>query len=472
MTLVEGVFSIPPGHRALVPLAVRPPMVRPKAYWDFAEAALRSAGPEARDARTAARQLRPLLEDTVRSHLIADVPLGLFLSSGLDSTALAVLASREQKGLHTFTVLFPEQDFSEAKLARRTAERLGARHEELLLGGEEMLARLEEAVAALDQPTMNGINTYFVSWAARRVGLKVALSGLGGDEVFGGYSTFRTTPRAHRLAAVGRRVPRAVRSATASAVVKVSPGRRNADAARKLAALWRDSDALPHPYFFTRALFTPQQSSALLNPAVPGADLPWRAWLAETARRAERLDSFTGVSYLEMRSYLVNTLLRDTDAVSMSHSLEVRVPLLDHRLVEFVAQLPESVKRRGMPKALLVEALGDLLPHEVVRQPKRTFLFPWERWLRGALRAQVAAGLADLTPALQPILNAEAVRAVWRDFLLGRTSWSRPWSLYVLNDWTRRNLAGDASRADAPRPAIAVASRGESAASGHFKTSG
>ncbi len=137
-----------------------------------------------------------------------------------------------------------------------------------------------------------------------------------------------------------------------------------------------------------------------------------------------------------------------------------------------MAQLPESVKRRGMPKALLVEALGDLLPHEVVRQPKRTFLFPWERWLRGALRTQVAAGLADLTPALQPVLNAEAVRAVWHDFLSGRTSWSRPWSLYVLNEWMRRNLAGDASRADPARPAIAVASRGESAASGHFKTSG
>ena len=462
MTLVEGVFSLPPGHRMLVPLGVRPPEARPKPYWDFAEAAARSAKPAEPDAQTATRELRPLLEDAVRSHLIADVPLGLFLSSGLDSTALAALASREQKGLHTFTVVFPEQDFSEAELARQTAQRFGTQHEELLLSGEEMLARLEEAVAALDQPTMDGINTYFVSWAARQVGLKVALSGLGGDEVFGGYSTFRSSPRAGRLAALGSLVPRGVRSATAAAAVKIGAGGKRGDAARKLAALWRDPNSLPHPYFFVRALFTPEQSSQLLTGAASKLrqeGSPWRAWLEETARQAERLDGFTGVSCLEMRSYMVNTLLRDTDAVSMSHSLEVRVPLLDHWLVEFVAQLPESVKRRhGMPKALLVGALGELLPSEVVRQRKRTFTFPWERWLRGALRKQVAAGLANLTPALRPVLNGEAVYAVWQDFLSGRTNWSRPWSLYVLNEWSRRHLESGEAGAEAARPAVASAS--------------
>ena len=466
MTLVEGVFSLPPGHRMLVPLAAESREARPEAYWDFAEAARGSVKSGEPDARTAAAELRPLLEDVVRRHLIADVPLGLFLSSGLDSTALAALASREQKDLHTFTVVFPEQDFSEAKLARETARRFGTRHQELMLSGEQLLARLEEGVAALDQPTMDGINTYFVSWAARQVGLKVALSGLGGDEVFGGYSTFRTSPRAGRLAALGSLVPRGVRSATALAAEKIGESRKRGDAARKLAALWRNPGALPHPYFFVRALFTPEQSAQLLTgaassphrkmhtPAAEGS--PWRAWLEETAHQAGRLDSFTGVSCLEMRSYMVNTLLRDTDAVSMSHSLEVRVPLLDHQLVEFVAQLPESAKRGRMPKALLIEALGELLPVEVVRQRKRTFTFPWERWLRGALREQVGQGLADLTPALQPVLNGQAVQAVWQDFLAGRTNWSRPWSLYVLNEWSRRHLEGGAV-AETAKPAVASA---------------
>jgi len=482
MTLVEGVFSLPPGHQLTIPLAPRESEqaapgrpVRPKAYWDLAETALDSSRPQPQDPRAAARQLRPLLEDAVRSHLIADVPLGFFLSSGLDSTALVALASQQQKGIHTFTVAFPEQDFNEAVLARQTAERFGTKHEELLLSGEQMLRRMEEAIAALDQPTMDGINTYFVSWAARQVGLKVALSGLGGDEVFGGYNTFRATPRVRALAALGRRVPRALRAATAPALARLGASGGRADAARKLAALWRDTDSLPHPYFFLRALFTPEQAAALRGQAhtAPAHDSLWRAWLEQTARQAERLDRFTSVSYLEARSYLVNTLLRDTDAVSMSHSLEVRVPLLDHRLVEFVASLPAGAKRRrGLPKALLIEALRGLLPEEVVRQRKRTFTFPWEHWLRGTLGGKVAEGLSNLSPILQPALDSKAVTEVWGNFLEGRTGWSRPWSLYVLNEWTRRNLADKAPAADSARPVVAVASHaGSTAASHHPKAS-
>src|SRR5437879_7522090 len=155
-----------------------------------------------------AEQLRPLLEDVIRSHLIADVPLGIFLSSGIDSTALTALASRQRRNVHTFTVVFPEQDFSEGELARQTAERFGTQHQELQLSGEEMQARLEEAVSSLDQPTMDGINMYIVSWGVRQAGLKVALSGLGGDEIFGGYRTFHWTPHLARLAALGGIGPR------------------------------------------------------------------------------------------------------------------------------------------------------------------------------------------------------------------------------------------------------------------------
>ena len=153
------------------------------------------------------------------------------------------------------------------------------------------------------------------------------------------------------------------------------------------------------------------------------------------------MDFFGAISCLEARSYMVNTLLRDTDSVSMAHSLEVRVPLLDHALVEFVAQLPAAAKqKRGINKALLVEALKGLLPEEIARQRKRTFTFPWERWLRGSLAARVSAGLRDLAPALGHRLNANAVRAVWLAFEASKTNWSRPWSLYVLNQWCRKHL--------------------------------
>jgi len=440
LTLVEGVRSLPPGHRLL--LSASRPAAEPEPYWKPGELGAEESPGTAGE--SPATRLRSLLEETVRLHLIADVPLGVFLSSGIDSTALAALAGRLCTGVNTFTVSFREQEYSEALLARKTAEALGTTHREFLLDENEMLERIGEAVAGLDQPSMDGINTYFVSWATRQSGLKVALSGLGGDEIFGGYSTFRSTPHVGRVAAVARRLPQALRSATAPAVAALAEARAKPDAARKLASVWREPEALPEAFFFTRMLFPPEQVSRLLREDRPWSEgrEEWLGWLEGAAEEAERVDDFTAVSWLEARSYMVNTLLRDTDSMSMAHSLEVRVPFLDHALFESVATLPESVKRGSRPKALLVEALRDLLPAEVVAKTKQTFTLPWERWLRGALKETVAKGLTDLAPTLSSQLETRAVVDVWQNFLDERTSWSRPWSLYVLNEWARRHLSG------------------------------
>lgn len=469
MTLVEGVLSLPPGHTMTIALSSRRQVIEPKSYWNIgARISQIATGRQAFDnqranvnaasnghakadadptSHTSAR-VRNLLEESVRKHLIADVPVGVFLSGGIDSTSLAALASREVSGIHTFTVAFPEKEFSEAAIARRTAAKFGTTHQEVMLSGDEMLARLGEAVGALDQPSIDGINTYFVSWSARQAGLKVTLSGLGGDEVFGGYSTFRRTPRYQRLATAGARVPGAVRSAMASAMASAmgamasGGGRfRAGDATRKFSALWSSPDSLPDPFYFGRALFTPDQVSGLLTGAKSAEPPLWWRWLSESAEQASELDPFAAVSCMEMQSYLVNTLLRDTDSMSMAHSLEVRVPFLDHPLVEFVTSLPQGLKlRKGVPKALLVESLGDLLPAEVVNQTKRGFTFPWAQWLRGPLKDRIEVGLAELSPALQEALNGESARSIWRSYLDGKTSWSRPWSLYVLNEWVKAHL--------------------------------
>jgi len=442
-TLVKGILSLPPGHRLSISVDVGQPVTGPQCYWRPTEAITRSEA-STEGHIPPAKTLRSRLEESIRGHLIADVPLGIFLSSGIDSTALAALASREQSGIRTFTVVFPERHFSEAELARRTAERFRTQHQELLLSGEEMRERLDGAIAAFDQPSMDGINTYFVSWAARQAGLKVALSGLGSDELFGGYPTFRSAPRVQGLAALSRWVPDSARRAMARALVETGKHRGQADAAGKLASAWATPEALPHPYFFTRALFVPERVASLLKDSASAEDAStWRAWLGAASREAAQLDRVSSITWLELRSYLANTLLRDTDAMSMSQSLEVRVPFLDHLLLEYVMSLPEPAKRRGkITKALLVEALADLLPAEVVQQRKRTFTFPWKEWLREALRERVAESLENLTPALQPLLNETVVRSVWQEFLAGHTSWSRPWSLYVLNEWVRRNLEG------------------------------
>jgi asparagine synthase (glutamine-hydrolysing) len=463
-TLVEGVFSIPPGHCLSFSADAPPVKPSPKPYWVYTDAVRHQEGPAPKNLREAAKLLRPLLEETVRDHLIADVPLGVFLSSGLDSTSLVALGSRFQSDLHTFTVIFPEQRFSESKISRETAKHFKTRHQEVLLTPDMLVAQIEDAVKSLDQPTMDGLNTYFVSRAARQGGLKVALSGLGSDEIFGGYSTFVSTPRAAFVAGLGRWIPAPFRRLTAGAAVRIAAG----DAVRKAAAAWRSPRDFPHAYYFTRLLFTPSRVRRLLAPYFESDkysrdhENPWRERMRETARQAAQLDSFTSVSCFELQSYMVNTLLRDTDSASMASSLEVRVPFLDHRLVEFVGRLPRSAKYTpDVPKSLLVEALSDLLPDEVVGQSKRTFTLPWDVWLRGSLGVRLSQELANLTPPLRQYVNQRAVRGAWQNFVIGQTNWSRPWSLYVLNEWVRHHVTNaahhPASTVDAVHTAAASA---------------
>jgi asparagine synthase (glutamine-hydrolysing) len=447
VTLLEGVFSLPPGHRILlhVPDRRRTPRARP--WWDPMR------GPAARDPKkpldlpSAAKHLRPMLEDAVRAHLFADVPVGLFLSSGLDSSAIASLAVRAQSGIRSFTLTFPGTTCDEGELARAVANRCGTKHTEVPLDGSAAVSRLEEALTALDQPTMDAINTYFVSWAARQVGLKVALSGLGGDELFAGYRTFSDVPSLNRLVALAGFVPKPFRLAVASFLRWLFLFRRTPDAVAKAISAWKNPRLLPHAYFFARALFPPDQLSRLTEPRFRSSAVgpdgttlepTWMGWLQRAADDARYMDRIAGVSWMEMRTYMTSTLLRDTDSVSMANSLEVRVPLLDTPLVEFVCALPDAARRRpDEQKALLARALGDLLPQEIAAQKKRTFTLPWEEWLRGPLRSRIESGFAEVAPALKPYWKEEGVRSVWDAFLAGKTTWSRPWSLFVLNEWSR-----------------------------------
>src|SRR6266851_3811387 len=435
VTLLDGVFSLPPGHRMLVYVPERRRIPRARAWWDATRSPAAREARTTRDFSSAARGLRPLLEDAVRAHLIADVPVGLFLSSGLDSSMIAGLAARERAGICSFTLSFPGTAYDEAPLARSVAKHCGTKHREIPLEGDAVVSRLDEAVAALDQPSMDGINTYFVSWAAREAGLKVALSGLGGDELFGGYATFTDTPRIKELIRMAWFVPLPLRKALAPLLRAAIASGGSPDAARKAIAAWLSPDALPHAYFFTRALFpVGAELSRLIEPRFRPSSVA-----ADGARKVQGMGS---VSWLEMRSYMASTLLRDTDSVSMARSLEVRVPLLDTPLVEFVGSLPDAARRRpGTQKALLVEALGDLLPQEILAQRKRTFTLPWEEWLRGPLRVRMEASFAEPAPPLAAYLRAGVVRSIWTDFLAGKTTWSRPWSLYVLHEWCRRHLA-------------------------------
>src|SRR5215510_15088025 len=247
VTMFDGMFSLPPGHRMLVYVPDRRKIPRTHPWWDPRRS------PAARDTKKpqgfaeAVKQVRPLLQDAVRAHLIADVPVGLFLSSGLDSGAIAALAAREHAGIRSFTLTFPGTTFDESDLTQRVAKQYGTRHESVPLEGNAITSRLDEVLWALDQPSMDGVNTYFVSWAAREVGLKVALSGLGGDELFAGYPTFASVPKLERLAAAARFLPSVLRKASAGLLGAAGGYGRSPDAARKAAAVWSEPAKLPHP---------------------------------------------------------------------------------------------------------------------------------------------------------------------------------------------------------------------------------
>ncbi|HKS72510.1 MAG TPA: asparagine synthase (glutamine-hydrolyzing) [Terriglobales bacterium] len=422
ITLIKGVSVLPAGHF----LTWAEGDIEITQYWDFATRVQRSSA-------TGHGQLRDLLEESVRIQMVSDVPVGVFLSGGIDSSALAGILSGSAK-LHTLSIVFRESDYSEAEYSRLVAKEFGTQHEEILVSQKDALESIPGALAAMDQPSIDGLNTYLISRQTRAAGIKVALSGLGGDELFGGYGTFRSVPRMERFAQFWKRIPTAVRYPIARAFKTLSTEN---DQNRKLTELARGNGSLLHPYFLSRELFTAKQRRSLIARCSDEAVQHATEALRENLSRTQELDPVNRVSYLEARCYMLNTLLRDSDAMSMAHGLEVRVPLIDHRLAEAVFSMPGSMKLDSMrPKPLLVGALKGALPNQIVCRRKRGFTLPFEHWLRDELRHEVETGLASIpNGALGALLNSRAIQQVWLDFQAGKTSWSRPWSLFVLQKW-------------------------------------
>jgi asparagine synthase (glutamine-hydrolysing) len=443
--LVEGVVSLAPGH-----YLIWDGQVAQTQYWDLAGAdtefadpcfsAHSNAGDAAQQRAELESNVTTLLDESVRMQQVSDVPVGIFLSGGIDSSSLVCILRRNGVTPSTFSIVFREADYSEAEYSRAIAQQFRTEHHEIVVSQSDFLATIDPALGAMDLPTIDGINTYFVAQRARAAGVKVALSGLGGDEMFAGYSSFRTVPRMERMANAWRQIPAPLRRPLADLFVAFAP---SSDQNRKLAALARNGVAVAHPYFLSRMLFTPEKRNQLFRET--GTDLFQRAEQPslDNLRRCESFDPINRVSYLEARCYMLNTLLRDSDFMSMAHGLEIRVPLIDHRLAGAVLALRGSWKLDARtPKPLLVKALGGQLPDRIVDRPKRGFTLPFEHWLRDALRSTVEDSLRNIDDGpLGSWIDGSAARNVWQDFLAGRTSWSRPWSLYVLQLWSERHLS-------------------------------
>ena len=445
-TLIEAIDAVLPGHVYTVEWSSGS-VPRLADRWHYGTCPFRPRTATA--PHDVAATCHSVLQESVRVHLTADVPVGVFLSSGLDSTAVAILARSVDASIRTYTVGFPEEPYNEAERASAIAHHLGLPHQVFTVHSDDVLRQLDAPIRAMDQPTMDGVNTYFISWAVRSSGLKVALSGLGGDELFGGYPTFFTVPRMMRMEPILRHTPAWLHRSVPlllETIRRTLNIRRNfitPDGWQKLGDFFRDPDGLPHPYFYARALWTPLQVRALLrSPELWTEGTQHARWwrrLQDLADTARQLDAFHAVSWLEMSTYMLHTLLRDTDFMSMAHSLEVRVPFVDHVVAEWIGRLPgQVVLANGIPKALLRKALAAEWPPLVLNQRKRGFTFPWEVWLRTRLRERVETSFHQWHPALKEWIHPERVWTVWTWFLQGRTGWSRPWALFVLNEWVHQ----------------------------------
>jgi asparagine synthase (glutamine-hydrolysing) len=426
LTIIENIQTVLPGHI----LELRDWRVHTEAYWEL------RAGAEVKvqDERCMIDEMGALLADSVKLRLVSDVPVGIFLSGGIDSSSVVALARRVAGGeIKSFSVRFQEEEFNEAVYAEKVARRYGADHHSILVGEDEIISWLPGALGAMDQPSIDGVTTYIISRAAAGGGLKVALSGLGGDELFAGYDFFRGVARDERIRNHAQAVPLGLRKAAASAIAAVATNNR----AVKLGALLRGDYLNDHSVKLRRALFTTEQRRALLL-ANGCASPALNQWNERQTANCATADPVNQASALELGGYLSNTLLRDTDSMSMAHGLEVRVPLIDHKIVERMLSIPGRLKlRRGEPKWMLVNAVGDL-PREIVDRPKHGFALPFKNWLAGVLRDQIESAL--WAPQLTRLLSIPAMQEVWSNFLKGRVSWSRVWSFYVLGEWGRLNL--------------------------------
>jgi asparagine synthase (glutamine-hydrolysing) len=437
-TLIRGVRLLEPGV-VLTRRAGRPSAGR--AYWQLARHVDRSA---ASDSPAAARErVGALLADAARRHLVSDVPIGVFLSGGVDSSVLALQMARAGGRPRTFTVSFPGTAWDEGPVAREIARAIGSDHTEIAIGEAELLRELPEALASFDHPSGDGVNTYVVAKAVRSAGLKVAWSGLGGDELFGGYPSFKRLSHARAWAGAWRHAPRAVRTAAAAAVRTMS---RPSVATEKAAAVLETDGSLPETFPVLRQVFSHAERRTLLarhRTRLVASD-PYVRLLEASWPDVESLPFLARVSYAEARTYMHDVLLRDTDQMSMRHGLEVRVPLLDHTLVEYAMGLSDDVRQAGGgPKALLAASLDGVLPPDVIRRPKRGFVFPFAAWMRTALRPYVEARLLGGTLDERAGLDGEPVRRLWARFLEGGHDerWSRLWTLVALSDWLESNGA-------------------------------
>ncbi|MCD6017744.1 MAG: asparagine synthase, glutamine-hydrolyzing [Bacteroidetes bacterium] len=419
-TILQDVFMLMPGHI----LEYQNRTINIQKYWNINDFAKSKQDLSYKETCT---QINELLTASVERRLVADVPFGAFLSGGIDSSAIVGLMSKvSSEKVRTFNVSFDESEFSEAKYAKQISEKFNTEHHEIKLTPDDFLKQLPEALAAIDHPSGDGPNSYIVSKATKQAGITMALSGLGGDELFAGYDIFK---RYYELEKKGwlNIIP------AKGLAGKLLAAKKNSVQGDKTAEILNlDTINGFHAYPINRKLFNQKDYRSLLKEQFNDSN-----FIKNVIQKIEtdKQHVLSRVSLFEIQTYMQNILLRDADQMSMAVALEVRVPFLDYKLVEFVLGVKDEYKYPHSPKKLLTDALGELLPDNIVNRPKMGFTLPWKDWLKGELKDFCEENIVQFSK--RSFVNRDSVLLIWNRFLNNdpKITWSRVWHLVILNNW-------------------------------------
>ena len=425
-TIIEGVEMLMPGYV----LTWENDKFEKWCYWKPSDHSGRFNDVGKEEAK---REVKSLLTSAVELRMRADVPFGAFLSGGIDSSiVVGLMAEQSERTVETFSITFHEKEFDESPYSDLIAKRFNTNHHPIRLSANDFLEKIPSALQAMDHPSGDGPNTFVVSEVTRNQGVKMALSGLGGDELFAGYDVFK------RLFALEQKkwlnaTPQIIRSLAGATLQKLKPSVASEKLKEFLSA---DQLDMALAYKLSRQVWMDESIQNLI-----GKHMSSENFVVDVYRNTELLSGgiLSRVSIAEIETYMQNVLLRDTDQMSMRHALEIRVPFLDHRLVEYVLGLNDNVKFPHSPKELLVESMEGILPREIVDRPKMGFTFPWAVWMKGELKTFCEMGLESVKNI--SAFDEKMIDKVWAMFLQGDKTftWSRIWPLVVLGHWIKEN---------------------------------
>ena len=426
-TIIKGVKQLLPGECGIVGAN----RLQKEMYWNLSE----HNKVEEDNLLAIKANVKNLFIKGVERRMISDVPIGAFLSGGIDSSAIvAAMAEVSESSIRTFSIGFKEQQFDESYYAKLIAKKYNTIHTNIKLSSTDFLKELPTILESLDVPSGDGANSYIVSRMTKDAGIKVALSGLGGDELFAGYGIFNRYKKIHHLRSLWK-IPQKVRKILSRTLPLIS----NSNQTEKM----MDLITAPSANFFdTYPLFRrvlSEKGIQNLTLELPVKFNLLRDQFVEKKDEINKLPLLSQVSYGEISGYTQNVLLRDTDQMSMAHALEVRVPFFDHKLVEYVLGIPDEFKNPKSPKKLLVDSLSPWLPDEIVNRPKMGFSFPWENWIKSDLKELCEKNLFYL--AETEYFEKSNLIGYWNKFLGGdsKINWSKIWVLVVLGGWLKKN---------------------------------